>query len=124
MLTDDLLLNNGYKQFEPGPWQHEGITDMFQKRFDDEVGKKYFITINKWRGWVHPHTGEEFPPSYEITVQFTYNDNPVDMNFFHWDYLDEAEKKIEEIWHKCRFDYYETFDGEDRRVSREDNMDD
>ena len=39
------------------------------------------------------------------------------MNFFHWDHLDQAEEKIEEIWKKCGFDYYETFD-EERRVSR------
>ena len=117
MITDEILTNKGYKKFKPSPWQHESITDLFQKCFKDKHGKKYFITVNKWKSWIHPHTGEEFPPAYEITVQFTFNENPVDMNFFHWDHLDQAEEKIEEIWKKCGFDYYETFD-EERRVSR------
>lgn len=118
MSIEEQLIEKGYKHFKPGPLDHEGITDMYQKRFDDKVGKKYFITIHKWRAWTHPYTGEVYRPTYEFNVQFSYCGKPINMTAFSGWELEEAEQKYEEIWQKCNFDYYEIFDGEDRRVSR------
>ena len=48
MMTDEYIIEKGYKEFEPSPLKNNSISKCFQKRFDDENGKKYFITINKW----------------------------------------------------------------------------
>ena len=40
-MTDEELLSRGYREFKPGPFDGEYVEKMFQKRFDDDVGKKY-----------------------------------------------------------------------------------
>ena len=120
-VIDEKLKERGYTEFKPSILDHEGIETKFQKRFDDEVGKKYFITVDKWRVLIHPHTGEKIGPGYEFTTQFSFCGKPVNINCFSgWD-IEEAEAKIEDMWHKCMFDYYEMFDYEsdERRVKRD-----
>ena len=58
MTSDKELLKNGYKEFKPGPMDNPSVIDCFQKRFDDETGKRYFITVKKWDKLYHPHTHE------------------------------------------------------------------
>lgn len=115
---DNYILEKGYHQFKPSPFASDLVETCFQKKFCDDVGKKYFITINKFKPWTHPHTGEKFESGYEVTSYFTFNDNPININLYSgWD-IDEAEAKIEEMWQKCNFDYYEVFETEDRHVQR------
>jgi len=120
-LFDEELKERGYVEFKPGPLDHSEIETKFQKRFDDEIGKKYFITVDKWRALTHPYTGEKFDPGYEFTTQFTFCGNPVNINCFSGWNIEEAENKIEEMWQKCMFDYYEVFDKNEveRRVPRD-----
>lgn len=42
MITDELLLNAGYKQFKTGLEFYPTAETGFKKRFDDEIGKKVF----------------------------------------------------------------------------------
>ena len=42
------LEDRGYKRYSPSVIDGEGVTDCFQKRFDDEKGKKYFINVKRW----------------------------------------------------------------------------
>ena len=120
-LFDEELKERGYVEFKPGPLDHSEIETKFQKRFEDEIGKKYFITVDKWRALTHPHTGEKFDPGYKFTTQFTFCGKPVNINCFSGWNIEEAENKIEEMWQKCMFDYYEMFDINEveRRVPRD-----
>ena len=47
-MNDKEILENGYHEYKPTCFHNDGITKCFQKRFDDDIGKKYFIDINKW----------------------------------------------------------------------------
>lgn len=42
-----LLVERGYKEYPPGPIDSPSTILNFQKRFDDETGKKYFIDVHK-----------------------------------------------------------------------------
>ena len=109
-MTDNDILNAKYKEFEPSPFHNSGVTKCFQKRFDDDVGKKYFIDINRWDFPPHPYTGEQTPTSYEFEAYFTKDDNPINITLYsHWD-IETAEKFLDEMWIKMNLDYYERWD--------------
>jgi hypothetical protein len=87
----------------------------FQKRYDDEIGKRYFITINKWRAFRHPYTGEEFPATYEYSVQLYKKDGRHDVKavdfLFHstWS-VDEVEEYMNKLFETGLFEYYEKWE--------------
>ena len=109
--TDMLLEHKGYHEFSPSRFDSDGIDTKFQKRFDDENGKKYFITVDKWREWTHPHTGETFPPAYEFNTQFTAPDDfPINVQCFAGCTIEQAEEMMEKIWQNCGMEYYERWE--------------
>lgn len=106
---DNRLLEKGFERFEPSNLDNEGISDKYSKRYTDEKGKKYFIVVNKWKPWIHPHTKEEFGPSYDYDVQLYSKDthDPINLNFFaSWD-IDRVEDYVEKLFSTGLFDYYE-----------------
>ena len=110
-MTDEYLIERNFKKFKPGPYLSEGVEACFQKRYDDERGKKYFITINKWEPFTHPHTGKTFPPDYEYTAQLYKKDthDAVDILFHSSWNLEDVEEYLEMMFDTGKFDYYEEF---------------
>lgn len=115
---DEVLKEHGYHEFEPGKYDSQYIETKFQKRFDDEIGKKYFITINKWHSFTNPLSNEQYGPGYEFTTQFNIHENCIDLNLFSGWSVEEAEKQVEELWQTGKFDYYEVFDSNKYTVER------
>lgn len=109
-MNDNDILDVGYTEYKPSPFHSDSITKCFQKRFDDEKGKKYFIDINKWELPPHPHTGEKFPTSYEFETQFNKDDKPMNITLFNRWEIEEAEQFFEEMWIKMNLDYYERWE--------------
>ena len=110
-MNDEILIELGYTQFCPSPYESENVITCFQKRFQDSKGTKYFITINKWKGWHHPHTGEIICAGYESNIQFYKKDShkALDLTFhIDWD-IDEVESYAEKLFDTGLFDYYENF---------------
>lgn len=103
------LLEKGFRRFEPSSLDNENITDKYQKRYDDEKGKKYFITVNKWRPWVHPYTGDKFGPSYDYDIQLYKKDtrDAINVNFLSSWNIDDVEDYAEKLFNTGLFDYYE-----------------
>ena len=112
-MCDQDLLDQGFHEFRPTPFDSDSVETCFQKRYDDEQGKKYFITIKKWKAWRHPHTGELTLPSYEYDVQLYKKDDHDAMDIlFHSSWaLKDVEDYLEKLWNTGLFDYYETWDG-------------
>lgn len=112
-MTDKDLLDRGYTEYPPvKPFHSDGIEKFFQKCFKDEKGEKYYIDVNKWEGWTHPRTGQEFPPAYEYSVQLYHKDthNAIDMLFSaSWD-VESVEKHIELLFSSGNYDYYEMYE--------------
>lgn len=106
-MNDEMIIAKGYKECGAS-LLNKSIIQIFQKRFDDDIGKKYFIDINKW-SWKE-FGREELPDyTYEFEIQLYSKDlhEPLNLNFFSgWD-IDKVERYVESIWNNGMFDYYE-----------------
>ena len=111
-MKDNEILEKGYHQYAPGPFDSKWVMDCFQKRFRDEKGTKYFIDIRKWEGMTHPHTGEYFEPSYDYWIQLYRKEkhDAVDLEFHSEWTLDAVEEYVETLFQTGLFDYYELDD--------------
>ncbi len=116
------LIDNGYKIFKSGfSYSIRG----FQKRFDDEIGQKYFITIWHWNhGKQHPEW-KDAPnrDSYQFTTQLRLNkrvkeltvDIDVAAKVLPDEYdgeistLSEIEELFDKTWNDMGKPYYETW---------------
>ena len=111
-MSDDDLLEKGYVKFKPSKFDGDNVEVLFQKRFDDDIGKKYFITVKKWKAWKHPYTLETFPSVYEYNIQmYKKGDRDLALDLlFHssWNLID-VEKYTDELWNTGLFEYYELF---------------
>lgn len=114
-MDDKYLLEHGYKEYPPVAIDCENIVARFQKRFDDDFGKKYFIDVIKWSNDYIPtrYRTEYYEPySYEYEVQISMLDErkPINFHFFtHWS-LEEVENFMENFFEKMRPNYYESWD--------------
>jgi len=106
-MTDKDFIERGYREFPPPLIVSENVTRCFQKRFDDAVGKKYFITVYKW----------EWPDRYSVANGYEYavqlyrkrTHEAVDLTFHsQWDVAD-VEDYIELLFDTGLFDHYEEF---------------
>lgn len=117
-ITDEELINRGYHRYEPTQFDVSWVCDRFQKRFDDKVGKKYFIDFVKYdnaemiehekkRGVLNPDYIPRY--SYEIETQMNKKDKAFNVDLLSsWnDNIDEVEQFIEDMWNKLELDYYE-----------------
>lgn len=115
-MTDQDFISRGFKRFPPTPHlDPDSMETHFQKRYDDEVGKRYFITVNKWKAFEHPYTHEKFEPSYEYSIQLykkggRHDAKAVDLLFHSTWTLDEVEDYMQKLFDTGLFDYYEKWD--------------
>ena len=107
MINKEILLASGYKRHDPNPIINEYATDIYQKPFSDERGKKYFITFS----YLPPYAGV-IPEVYEADM--TINEDHVtgcSINFKLWNMnnatLQQIEEKFERIWLAAGSNYYE-----------------
>lgn len=113
LMTNEYLEEKGYHKYQPTVLDNEHIVARFQKRFDDDIGKKYFIDIIRWSNEYIPESrrGDWWTPyTYEYETQVTMpNEKPLNLHFFcHWT-LEEVEKYMEEFFEKMKPNYYETW---------------
>lgn len=118
-MTDKYLLEHGYKQYNPTPFDDETVAARFQKRFDDDFGKKYFIDVLKWSHDYVPVNRRDkwwkpFTYCYETQVSMFEEEKSLNLEFFSDWTLEEVEKYIEEMFEKMKLNYYESWSGERR----------
>lgn len=114
-MTDEQLLERGYKQYPTTPFDNEHIVARFQKRFDDDFGKKYFINVLKWSNDYIPvsHRGdywEPFPYEYETQITMHEQEDPLNFHFFSTWTLDALEDFMEDFFERMKPNYYESWD--------------
>lgn len=117
-MTDEYLIERGYRRYEPlRGLDGDYVIARFQKRFDDEFGKKYFINVIKWSHHYVPeyHRDKWWQPfSYEYETQFTMfqSENAMDLRFHSSWSLEEVENFVEDFFEKIKPNYYESWDDE------------
>lgn len=122
-MDDKYLLERGYKQYKPLPViDNESIVAKFQKRFDDDFGKKYFIDVAKWsHDYIPADRRDEWwtPYSYAYhlyVTMFEEKEKPIYLEFGTSWTLEEVEKFAEDFFNKMEPNYYEDWD--ERRAVR------
>lgn len=116
-MTDQDFIQRGFKQFPPIPYiDPDGIETRFQKRYDDEIGKRYFITVNKWRAIKDSRIPDGiWPSSYEYEVYFQKDDGDGGTKaikillYAGWD-IDEVEEYVQKLFETGLFEYYEKWE--------------
>lgn len=121
-MDDNYLLKRGYKQYKPLPViDNESIIAKFQKRFDDDFGKKYFIDVAKWSHDYVPVSRRDnwwtpFSYVYHLYVSMFEEEKPIYLEFGTSWTLEEVEKFAENFFNKMEPNYYESWD--ERRAVR------
>lgn len=118
-LCDDYFLNRGYKKYNKTQFQRSDIyLYNFQKRFDDENGKKYFIDVHKITNeWMSENQKQEEwykPYHYTFSCQLYKKGThaPVNMEFFSDWAIEQVEEFVEKLFQDGELDYYERWDEE------------
>ena len=116
-MNDEYLFEHGYKQYPPSPIDSEHIVAKFQKRFDDDFGKKYFIDVSKCSQEFIPeyHRNKWWTPfvyEYDSYVTVSEEEKPVYIKFGTSWTLEEVEKFMENFFDKMEPNYYESWYGE------------
>lgn len=109
-MKDREIIDKGYKEFKPDPIHYKGIMKCFQKRFDDDIGKKYFININKWDWTDYDIMPQDCTYEFEVQLYSKGKHNPINLKFFNgWD-IDSVEEHMNNIWNSNIYDYYEEWE--------------
>lgn len=109
MITKEQLTAAGYK-----PFNQIGIREytksFWQKRFDDDKGKKYFITIAEYDNLEDKNRqfSQEF--SYSPFTQFETHGATFDVEMLNPQSVEQMEEFFENIWFKMDCNYYEEWD--------------
>ena len=117
-MDDKYLLERGYKQYPPTPViDNKSIVAMFQKRFDDDFGKKYFIDVKKWSNDYVPEFRRDKwwePFSYvcHLYVEMFEEGKPIYFEFGTSWTIEEVEKFAEDFFDKMKPNYYESWNEE------------
>lgn len=98
MITDELLLANGYKEYED-TFYHADC--LFQKRIRDEMGRTmYFINFYKYK------------ENYEVELSLDMEEYAMSTKWYAFSpvgkvNLEVAEKWVYDLWCKMGCPYYE-----------------
>ena len=102
-ITDKVLLENGYKEFEV-PMFHKYANRFFKKRFRNERGQtQYFISFYEY---IH---SDDFI-NYEVGLQFEKDKYVMNIQMFDIDEemtIKEIEQEIYAIWYGLDCKYYD-----------------
>ena len=113
MKVEDLV-NAGYRKYED--YYHKvtygyAFKGLYQKRFDDDVGKKYFIDIVVLSYEMHgqPYTG--FKTTSQFNSDETHNETfNVEYIVNQEDSIEKVEEFFDKMWSKLNLAYYEKFE--------------
>lgn len=104
MITDKILLENGYNECEVNKLLHPYANGFFQKRIRNEKGQtRYFINFYKY---IH----KDKSINYEIDLQFEKDKYTMNMILFAIDEnmtLKEIEQEVYAIWYGLDCKYYD-----------------
>lgn len=109
MITDKILLKNGYNEYEVNKLFRPSANRFFQKRFRNEKGQtKYFIGFYEY---IH----EDKSINYEVGLQFEQDRYVMNIQIFAIDEnmtLEEIEQEVYAIWYGLDCKYYDEGDDE------------
>ena len=117
MITEEILLKKGYKKFINSyvkDTESDTYACSYQKRFDDEIGKKYFITLDLHDCYyaLSIFTSEHIK-LWSVNVQFyIQKEATFKVEYFIYDNttIQMIEAFYEKLWGVMGCKYYEKWD--------------
>jgi hypothetical protein len=110
MITTQQLIDAGYRKYT-GQTEKQFSNVMYQKRVDDELGKKYFINVSEWDNHEYRlRYSDMLDFSYEAGAQLTDDLGTVfNVELLCPDNIKSVEAFFEGLWVSKRCEYYEKF---------------
>lgn len=108
-MTVEEITARGYKEYPRGIATPSGVDRCFQKRFSDNVGKKYFVDAYLWHP-LDPYDGVGCDWEYEVYLRLQDGDHPLRVQYYGGCTLDEAEANVEALFQTGLFRYYERWE--------------
>lgn len=103
-LSEGELLDRGYRKSLPKSHLHDRYDALFQRRFRDGEGTRYFVNVRFWR---HSKFGD-YPDGWDAFVQLTDPDGKVfRVTLLDTRTVDEVEAFFEGVWVSLRCQHYE-----------------
>lgn len=97
----------GFHEYKPTQFDHHVIT-CFQKRYDDEIGKKYFLDIKVY-DFTWADILEQYHPSISCQLYQKDTHDAVNLDFINWD-IEQVEKFIDTMFKTNMLEHYETWE--------------
>lgn len=110
MIDGKNLEEHGYRKYRPTEFDSRFVVARYQKRFDDDIGKKYFIDVLEYD---HSDIAQKYDISdrygneFELYLTFGDDDKPMKILMYCGWTLEEAEKMAEMMWNNLFANYYE-----------------
>ena len=109
------LEDRGFQQYTPPDFSHYNNCDAtFQKRYDDDIGKKYFIDVLVWN-WKPFHSRPDLKESlgnYSISCEGQYyqkgTHEAINMEFGCE--IEEVEKFLDNLFELNVLEHYEIWE--------------
>lgn len=106
----DYLTPMGFHEFDPPNLStYKNVTTIFQKIYDDEVGKKYFVDAKILDFSFTDRIKEDFHIEYECQLYQKGTHDAFNVTFIDWT-IEQVESFIEDMFQNGKLDYYEEWD--------------
>ena len=97
----------GFHEYKPTQFDPYVIT-CFQKRYDDNIGKKYFLDI-KVHDFTFADIPEQYHPAISCQLYQKYTHDAVNLDFIDWD-LRQVENFVNAMFASGLLEHYETWE--------------
>ena len=96
----------GFTEYPPNQFAHRDVVLNFQKRIDDEIGKKYFIDVKVWDWTWTDKIPEQYHIAFETQLYQKDTHDAFNIEFIDWEY-EQIVDYIEKMFDNGMLDYYE-----------------
>lgn len=103
------LSSIGFKEYKPTPFDNHYICSRFQKRYDDETGKKYFIDAKIWDWSDTDKVPDNYRIEYECQLYQNGTHDAVNLTYIDWT-IDQVEDFVNKMFENGMLDYYEKWE--------------
>lgn len=103
----DMIIKKGFHEYKPTEFDRYAIT-CFQKRYDDEYGKKYFIDGKVYDFTWTDSIPERYHIGYSCQLYQSTTHNAFNIEFVDWT-VEQVEDFVENLFSKGIIEYYEEY---------------
>lgn len=105
----DYLVPLGFHEYSPTRFDSSGVCICFQKRYDDERGKKYFLNAKVYDFTFTDKVRENYHISFSCQLYQKGTHDALNIEFIDWN-IDQIEKFVDNLFDTGMLEHYETWE--------------